>query len=312
MIKLITHNDLDGVGCEILLKLIYGENHVNVSHCSPSNSCGNYVNDVAAEVLKNHKDYDMIYITDISINKELAEKYMDIEYKTVLLDHHKTAKFLNDYSFAKVDTYCSEGLTCGTRMLYEDIETEIAYWQEDSVDWFVETVRRYDTWEWQSKYDDDTAKKLNDLFFIMGIDRFVSFSLDRLNKGESFFDYTTNILLELHQEEIDRYILKRENMVVPMKILGYNAGVVVADRFQSELGNTLAKKHPEYDFIAMVSDTAISYRTEKENVDLSKVAKYFGGGGHEKAAGSPVDKNKVKDFLTNVFEENYHLQGENN
>ena len=59
--------------------------------------------------------------------------------------------------------------------------------------------------------------------------------------------------------------------------------------------------HPELDFVVIINiDKTISYRTNKNNIDLGEFAKIYGGGGHPQAAGSPVSdevKNKIIDML---------------
>jgi nanoRNase/pAp phosphatase (c-di-AMP/oligoRNAs hydrolase) len=45
----------------------------------------------------------------------------------------------------------------------------------------------------------------------------------------------------------------------------------------------------------------VSYRTNKENIDLSEIAKKMGGGGHKKAAGSPIENKVLDELLINIF-----------
>lgn len=53
------------------------------------------------------KEYDLILVTDISVNKDIAEKINEIQSTStwVLIDHHATAKWLNIYKWAIVDDY---------------------------------------------------------------------------------------------------------------------------------------------------------------------------------------------------------------
>ena len=51
MIKLITHNDLDGIGCYVVAKYFI-EEEVDVSYCSYKN-----VNDVVLETIENIEKY---------------------------------------------------------------------------------------------------------------------------------------------------------------------------------------------------------------------------------------------------------------
>ena len=62
--------------------------------------------------------------------------------------------------------------------------------------------------------------------------------------------------------------------------------------------------HPEIDFIAMVDmKGSVSYRTIKDDINLGKdVAQVFGGGGHQKAAGSRFSKEVQMKIIKEIFE----------
>ena len=59
MIKLITHTDLDGVSCYILASYFYGKRAVNVEYVGYNN-----VDEVILSTIKEHENYDYIYITE--------------------------------------------------------------------------------------------------------------------------------------------------------------------------------------------------------------------------------------------------------
>ncbi|MCY6372578.1 hypothetical protein [Clostridium ganghwense] len=123
-IKLFTHNDLDGVGCGILCEVAYKDN-INIEYCNYSGAENINVK-VKNFILSNeYEEYDMIFITDISVNEEVAELINDnIEAKHIqLLDHHNTAKWLNDkYEWSKVLECVEDGIKhCGTMMFYYEL-----------------------------------------------------------------------------------------------------------------------------------------------------------------------------------------------
>lgn len=296
MIKLITHNDLDGVGCYIVMKALL-DNVVDVSYCTYRD-----VNETVLEVINSEKDYEKIFITDISVTEEVAKELDNISEKVVLLDHHPTALFLNEYSWATVKEYDGEEKTCGTKMLYDYLlehNKDLTYnWVLDS---FVTKVRLYDTWLWAEKYYDISAKYLNDLMYILGKDDFVESMLYKiLYKSNLISDFDEKILA-IRQREIDSYVEKKDKDLIVTEIRGYKAGVVIAESNQSELGNRLSEMHPEIDLIAMISQNGISYRTVKDDINVSEIAKYFGGGGHLKASGSSVPKECLEGFIFNLF-----------
>lgn len=112
------------------------------------------------------------------------------------------------------------------------------------------------------------------------------------------------LLLELQQEKIDKYIQKKNNEIIEYKIGEYSVGIVFAEQFVSELGNKLSLLNPQYDLITMVGDNSISYRTTKNNIDCSKVAKLFGGGGHKKASGSQILNQDKVEIIKLIFNAN--------
>lgn len=292
MIKLITHNDLDGVGCYIVAKIML-EEEVDVTYC-------NY-GDVNEEVLKAIEDenvYSKIFITDISVTEDVANELDKIWDKVVLLDHHPTALFLNKYSWAKVEEYFDiEEKTCATRLLYD-------YFNADGnvyLDTFVEKVRLFDTWLWKEKYNDEDAKHLNDLRYILGKEDFANSLISKIKSKRPLFNEFDLKLLAIKQREIDSYVEKKDKDLVVTEIRGYKAGVVIAESNQSELGNRLCEMHPELDLVAMVNQNGISYRTVKDDVNVSELAKHFGGGGHPKASGSSVPKECLEGFIFNLF-----------
>lgn len=293
MIKLFTHNDLDGLSCVLLAQLAFGIDHVDYETCRYED-----INDKVIKYIddKFYLEDSHCFITDISVSYELAREIDRlIQPKFSLLDHHVSALSLNEYPWCHVAvTTDNDVKTCGTSLFFEALKQSnvphMSTLLTPAVEEFVEKVRRYDTWDWQA-LEDTSSKKLNDLFYILGKERFLTYWYQRLlTDSQSFsFDPSHELLLELKQNEINKYIESRNEDLILDEIAGYKAGIVFATQFQSELGNALALLHPELDFIAMINvGGGVSFRTAKENVNLSEIASLFGGGGHAKAAGLPV------------------------
>ena len=75
----------------------------------------------------------------------------------------------------------------------------------------------------------------------------------------------------------------------------------MADSHTSELGNILCERHEELDFIAIIKQGAVSLRTVKDDINLTDIAKQFGGGGHPKASGFPLGKDKLDKFICELL-----------
>src|SRR5690625_6785971 len=98
MYKVLTHNDLDGVGCGILAKLAFGK-QVKIRYNSISG-----LDRQVEWFFENDKKDTFLFITDLSVNEE-NEKKLDAFYqdggKVQLIDHHQTALSFNNYEWGQ-------------------------------------------------------------------------------------------------------------------------------------------------------------------------------------------------------------------
>lgn len=305
-IKLFSHNDLDGIGCAILAKISFSD--VDVEYC-------NY-DDVDDKIMQcDYSKYDQVFITDISVNEETAKFLNKVNNEELnqnceiqLLDHHQTALWLNEYSWAMIKVFYEKGWEEDKKAsgvtLFADylIENDKIISSEYSIYDFVETIRRYDTWEWATKFNDEEPKKWNDLLKIMGKEKFINKIVSMLNKGYFLLNETDELLLELEQEKIGRYVEKKEEYMFEKEVMGYKLGIVFAEQYISELGNKLHERNKHLDAIAMINPNyAVSYRTIKDDVDVSKIASKFGGGGHPNSSGNPIDEEDKERFIKQIF-----------
>ena len=301
MIKLFTHTDLDGVGCEILGKLAFEEN-INIERCGYGN-----IDSKVEEFLKDVNKYDKVFITDISVNKEMADKLNNISDKVVLLDHHKTALWLNEYPYALVQVEDeSIGKMCGTYLFYEYLKKNYEEFNNThALELFVDYVRMYDTWEWKDKYGNIIPKRLNDLMYMDGVYEFIDNMIYRLGNNYPIFDDADILKLDIEQRNIDSYVAQKDKTLIVNDNLfsGYTVGIVFADKYISELGNKLNELHPNLDFVVLIDMTSltVSYRTVKNDIDLSAIAKKYGGGGHPKASGSKFNISIIDNTLSGIF-----------
>jgi len=301
MYKLLSHTDLDGVGCGVLAKLAFGD-RIKIRYNSIAS-----LNREVEWFLENEERNTHLFITDLSVNEE-NEKRLEEFYQTggkvQLLDHHKTALHFNEYEWGHVVVEDNEGsLASGTSLFYEYlIENELIQ-NSNAVDEFVELVRQYDTWEWE-KNNNQEAHRLNALFFLISIDEFEEKMVNRLqNSDHFFFDEFEQKILDMEEDKVERYIRRKRRELVQTSIGDYLAGIVYAESYHSELGNELGKEYPHLDYIAMLNmgGKRISLRTIHDHVDVSEVAGHYGGGGHAKAAGCSLTNEAYNQFVTDTF-----------
>lgn len=301
MDKIFTHTDLDGVGCAVLAK--YYNIDIEIEFCDYDN-----VNQKVSDFLDNNIALGDLYITDISVSDDVAQRIDNMNTDFILLDHHPTALELNKYKWCtvKVEDENTGLKTCGTELFYNWL-VEYGYLNKSKVlDKFVEIVRDYDTWRWAELGEKGLIrKKINDLLYIYGRDNFIAWCLGSLvSRTFPKLGDTEDMILKLRQEEIDKYVEKKNKEIFTQALCGKVSGFVFASKFTSELGNRLCKMHPEIDFVTIINveDCTVSYRTIKDDIDLGKdVAALFGGGGHPKAAGSQFDKTVWINIFRDVF-----------
>lgn len=303
---LLTHTDLDGYGSKILLSALgIKAKVVNLEN--------NRVDAYVLEMIRRMAEGEMekpnnLYFTDINFSEEVAEKLNELwESDPVgermylrLFDHHASALHLNQYAWAEVVVKETAPKECGTSLFYNHLKNElrihIPSGKKAMLDNLVENIRLYDVWEWAEEKL-PAPKMLNDLFYLVGSQAFVQSRLTWLTThSDNLFTKREQIILEVEGERISQYLKdKQREMVIVDDFFQdkdgnyYSVGVVQADSYTSELGNHLCNVYQDIDFAVLVNFTRnrVSYRSTK--VDLTPIAKKFGGGGHPPAAGSSLE-----------------------
>lgn len=321
-VKLYSYTDLDGYGCNILAKLVFGGN-VDITNVNYDK-----IDEEVSEFIKvgTYQDYDIVFITDISVSQEVAGMIDDVDgtgvrqTKFVLLDHHETAKWLNIYTWANVKVKNTKGLCSGTSLFFEYLKSEGYISSEErcfsALQILVEKIRRYDTWEWKDVYNDEIPAKLNNLMYIIGTDEFVQSMLDKLRltnidwysysegNWHQMFSDVEKAIIEIDEKKKEDYIKSKNKQLVKFKFLKHDIGVVFAEQHISELGNELSELNPDLEYIAIINmgNKSVSLRTTKDTIHLGQdIASIFGGGGHAKASGFSFNKKVLNSTIKMIF-----------
>ena len=87
---------------------------------------------------------------------------------------------------------------------------------------------------------------------------------------------------------------------------GRRCGIVFAESNRSLLGNYLAQKYAYMlDFIVIINmQQGISFRSVKDEINVAEIASIYGGGGHVKASGAPMDNSLKKEVLALILKDN--------
>jgi oligoribonuclease NrnB/cAMP/cGMP phosphodiesterase (DHH superfamily) len=306
-IKLFTHDDLDGVGCFILLKCFCQD--VDVEYCSYGD-----INEKLDKWLDIAEcaDYSALFITDISVNAEIAEKLNKLDNENLialyLLDHHQTADWLQKkYPWAQVDSSPYTPRASGTSMVWNylvaSMDKGIVLRNSLKGD-FAEYVRLYDTWEHNEHKNGEMSRNLNTLLGIYGKDLFVKKMLEKFHSNILSLDEQDMLLIENEKHIIKEYVDKTCTKPILSKILGYEACIVFAEEHVASIGEELKKRYPDVEVIAIIdmNKQKISYRTPQKDFNTGLwVAKPLGGGGHPAASGSQINDSQLEETIRILF-----------
>jgi oligoribonuclease NrnB/cAMP/cGMP phosphodiesterase (DHH superfamily) len=301
---LLTHTDPDGITPVILLNLINEE--FEYLTFEPTE-----ISKFIIEKLNTNyfDDYKNIFIVDLGVNKECADKINESIYKEKfrLLDHHISNIFLNEYEFASVIDSTNGFKECGTTLFYNYLidNYKKPILSKKSVITFVELVREKDTWQFTDLEFD--AHNLSSLFSFYGIDEYIEVYTKFLKENDEFY-FTKHelIILKSLNREREEYLQDKKDKVMFRRVNGYNIGIVFAERHRSTLGNYLARIYKdEVDLICIINlNNHISLRGIKESKPVNKFAEIYGGGGHVLAAGMPYSSDLKEKIIDYIFGDN--------
>ena len=280
--------DPDGVTPIILSKLVFEEFDYILSENK----------DVNDNVKNNLDKYDFIYVVDLNISEELAD-FIEANYKDkiMILDHHLSCDNMNKYSFIEVN---AKGKESGTSLYYKYLLNNYNndLLNRKSTKLLVEHVRTMDIYDF-SKTSKEEAEKLEMIFKIYGKDKFIDKFYNVIINDLELYSKEDLNLVELEKGRIKRYIEEKE--FIEISLDNKRVGVVFAERYISELGNYLINKYDYLDYIVLINmDKKISYRGNGK-VDLSVIAKKFGGGGHINAAGNCLSSGLKEKVIKEIF-----------
>jgi oligoribonuclease NrnB/cAMP/cGMP phosphodiesterase (DHH superfamily) len=273
---LITHTDLDGIGCAVIMKKCFPNLVIIHTEYADVNRIVNQLLDTGTE--------DEIYITDMSVDEITAER-LNKRGRVNLIDHHGTAKWLAErYNWALVDTKYA-----GTKLVYDMLSTrfEIRDYEE-----FVNVVDNYDTWGHGTE-PEQHSKDMSRLLYLLGREAFIA-RMDA--KSDINFLPGELLLLECDNQWEKQY---QEDSIKITEVQkdgqGYLYGILYADRYQSTLGHYILDQVKELEYVIMLDprNSKVGLRG-RGNVDLGAMAKAVGGGGHAKAAGFPLTTGTVQ------------------
>jgi len=296
---IISHKaDIDGLSPVIFLKLIRD----NVDVCLLN------ANDIIPKVKelttnKEYTKYDEIFITDLTLDRHACELIMQTgEYKKFhTFDHHIYDLVANSYPFGTAISTNEFGVNeCATSLFYKYlVHTYPNEFDLYSIAEYTELVRLSDTWDW-AKTNKTEAQDLAELS-ILGREKYIEFFVNYLKNNSNHFNFTPEhkYLLEIEKDRVKRYMEETEKTMFHAVIEGKKCGIVFAEQNRSLLGNYLCEKYRHcIDFVVIINmQQGISFRAQKDNINVCEIAKIYGGGGHVKASGAPMDNHLKREVI---------------
>lgn len=306
-VLLFTHkSDIDGMGGAVLARLAFDE--VTYVLCETFN--------LQKEIEKYFEDesiynYDMIYVTDLWLMEPMVSRVNNDERlkgRFLVFDHHKSAleEDYSNYPFVTIRVEDEHGLCSGTSLFYEYL-VNAGYLDKNNnlIHEFSELTRKYDTWEWKTKYNDEVPHQMTLLFDSVGCDGYIKLMYEKLsgNDGEFFFSELENMLITNKINQVQEKLKNYSNKIIYRDILGLKAGIVFIDyEYRNDLAEYFRQNNFDMDFGMFIAMDygLVCYRSIKEDVNVRLIAEAMGGKGHDKAAGSPIRSEQLE-FIIDIL-----------
>lgn len=277
---LITHTDLDGVGCAIVARFFYPELKTeNIYHCE--------YNTVEAESKRLLQTTDdKILMTDLSVKEETAA-WIDTTYpgRFELFDHHFSAiQYLQHFAWAVLDMK-----RCATKLFFDTLKERMPGREvPEALEKFVFHVNDVDLWI----HDSPLSRDLNDMLHLLGIPLFAALLGERIRKNMPLIEQSDERYLHGLKGFKKQYFHDR----VQEAVVDGNRLIVLASRHISDLAQYIRDienppeswKNVDYIDVVNLEAKVHSLRSYNDNFDVSAIAQAKGGGGHKKAAGYPI------------------------
>lgn len=209
-----------------------------------------------------------IYIVDFSFPRDVLETMGRTAASVTVLEHHKTAAaaLAGPWGPANMDIIFDMDRS-GARMAWE-------YFHDEPAPELIAYIEDRDLWRWKLPGSREFSAAIRSYPFDFML--WDGFSIEKLiGEGVAI------------QRYVEQQVADLARVAQTTTIAGYLVPTVNAPSFlASEVCNRLATGHP---FAASwcASETEIfwSLRSAPDGIDVSAVAKQFGGGGHHHAAG---------------------------
>lgn len=235
-----------------------------------------------------------VLIVDFSYDRETLLTMHSQAKKLVVIDHHKTAEeALRGLPFCHFDMNQSGAMLTWKYCFFE---AKAMFDAEDSTKTplLIQYIQDRDLW--RRALPDSKAVSAALQALPMTFENWMPY----LNNDEiDSLKMQGRVILRYQQQTIDAVVNGKLPMIV---FCGHVVPCINTTTLISEIGNELSKDNP---FAMMYFDTAVkriySLRSQEGGVDVSEIAKRFGGGGHACAAGFSIMHDQILMSASNPF-----------
>jgi oligoribonuclease NrnB/cAMP/cGMP phosphodiesterase (DHH superfamily) len=231
-----------------------------------------------------------VVILDFSFGNQTIKNMINEAESLLVIDHHKSAMVeLHDISNTHFDMTKS-----GAMLTWE------YFHPGKEPPKFIKYIQDRDLWKWELEYSKEFSAAFDMVpFEFEEFEKFEDDSVfdDAVRRGSYILAYSKTVIKKVCEKASRR------------RYSGMDVLVVNSSHWMSEIG---ARLSPDCDFAVIWyydhEDRMIkvSLRSFHDRIDVSEIAKRFGGGGHKKASGFQLSGELIVDDIFDVFDGEDH------
>mgnify|MGYP003627262561 CR=1 FL=1 len=227
-----------------------------------------------------------VAILDFSYSNDVVKQMIKKSNSLIIIDHHKSALIeLHDITDTIFDMNQS-GAMLSWKYFHPGKEAPK----------FVRYIEDRDLWKWDLPYSKEFSAAFDMVPF--EFEAFTEFEDDSTfddacKRGSYILAYSKTVVKKVSDQATLRIWRKKKIYIVN------------SSHWMSEIGSKLS---PECDFVVIwyfdhdKKEYRVSLRSFHEDIDVSEIAKEFGGGGHKKAAGFSIQRITTEDnHIDDIF-----------
>lgn len=308
LIKLFSHNDLDGFGAPLLLKAVqdvmFPDTDFEMTNCGAGRIDEELSHWMQSAEVGRFTD---VYIMDMTPDSDYSFKQLNDKFANhwLVFDHHESeAELRQKYTANSIKPADDSINPSATSLVWDWLKTqphfaEIGEQRQNELGYLVELIRAYDTWDWQNdpamdEKERTDADNFDQLFWFYPLQDSEEFVQNVFATGWEEYQAANRLLIRTLNERRAKYLKSHLKDTLITELDGHQFGIVYASDYKSEIAHELLEQNPTVDAALVISPVSISLRSNGK-LDVAKFAeKYFNGGGHADAAGGRLTTNPIE------------------